>query len=270
VTGLPFSSTSRLSLLRVDAANRCLADEQDRGECPRGRASEGHETSPFEAIHHSAFCRADCGVLEGIMETVRLTAALAGLALMLASLGPQVAASSSSSRVTSPTVVTSYVAEDDQIVLLTLWRGSPGWFLRGNQGGSASAWGSSSSGGARNESIAASFGGLTLNTDIDYQKGVASVHGYDIVLEDTNVVLLDQVDGAAGPQLAATRRFDLSLPKSESGDPVQIAIRRHKELFDYLQCDLELPDAVLPPGPAPLQQYMRSTMIRICDMMRTK
>lgn len=199
---------------------------------------------------------------------VRLIAALLGIAVALGSFGSEMAASSSSSRITSPTVVSSYVADDDQIVLLTLWRGSPGWFFRGgaNGGGGSSSWGSAL--GTRSESTSSTFGGLTLNTDINYQTGIATVQGYDIVLKDTNVVLFDQVDGAAGPQLAATRRFDLSLPKDDSRDPVRIAMHRHKELFDYLQCDTQLPDSVLPPGPAPVQNYLRSTMTLICEMMR--
>jgi hypothetical protein len=193
--------------------------------------------------------------------------AIAGVILALRTLTSGLFASSSASRIISPTVVSSFVADAGEITLLVLWRGSPGWFFRGGPG-HGSGGGGSAGPGTRVEWEYASFGGLTFYVEFDLVGRTVKVQGHDISLNDVNVMLFDSVDSPAGPQLVATRRLDLRLPDGEPGDPVQIAVRRHPELFDYLQCDTPLPPSAMPGGVGePYQQYLQSTMTLLCQQM---
>ena len=199
--------------------------------------------------------------------TVKPMTAIAGVILAFLILTSGVFASSNSSRITSPTVVSSYLVDDaDEITLLVLWRGSPGWFFRGTPGSGSGSGGWAGSGG-RGQSVYAEFGGLTFNMEFDFVANTAKVQGHDISLKETNVMLFDNVDSSTGPLLVAERHLDLRL--TEQGDPVQIAMRRHQELFDYLQCETPLPLSAMPPEqPAPFQQYMQATISLLCQRMR--
>ena len=120
--------------------------------------------------------------------------------------------------------------------LLVLWRGRPAWFTRGGAGHSSGGGGSSSD-GSGGEWI--SYGGLTLGLDI--KADVVRIKDQEISLRDTNVVLVDFVDSTAGATIVATRWIDPHLART--GDPVTAIIKRSPELFDFLRCDLHVPDA---------------------------
>src|SRR5262245_7372319 len=121
---------------------------------------------------------------------MRLMAALIVASLAAFALTAGVSASSSSTRVVSPTVAASYLAEGDESIVLILWGGSPGWFSR--SGGSGGSGGGSSG----VEWLTARFGDLSFGAELNLRAGTGKVQNFDIILRDTNVVLLDQVDGA--------------------------------------------------------------------------
>jgi hypothetical protein len=164
----------------------------------------------------------------------------------------------STSRFVSPTVVASWsshenYADGSTTTLLVLWRGTPGWFSKGGRsGGGGSSGGSSSgsSGGGSHDYQYFSEGGLTFTLEFDYDKKIVKLLNQEISLKDTNAVLVDFVDSTNGPTVVDYRWIDPGPPvppavPDGAPDPIAGVIRRAPDLFEYLQCDLKVPDPVL-------------------------
>jgi hypothetical protein len=141
--------------------------------------------------------------------------------------------------VVSPVVLGTYFARreasgDNVLELLVLWRGSPGWHLRG--AGQRSGGGGDASGRLRSW---ITRGGVTLDALFDGVARFCEIDGTRVPLGDHNVVLVDEVDSTRGPKVIKTMKIDSALP-----DPIQIdaAIRRSAELIEFVRCDLKLPD----------------------------
>jgi len=169
----------------------------------------------------------------------------------------QASGGSSSSRVASPTVVATYRAHDGGdgtsiLDLLVLWRGSPGWFMRVN--GASSGSGLNGGFGQWYSYQWASYSGITLMVEYDSARNTAKIRDREISLNNANVVLIDGVD-SSNPTFLGTQWIDPSL--SGTGDPVPTIMKRSPELFEFLRCDLTLPD--------PAQQMI---LALICGQMR--
>jgi hypothetical protein len=147
--------------------------------------------------------------------------------------------------------------------LLVLWRGSPGWWRQ--RDGAASGGGGSGAGGTMGaggspmvRSAWVSQGGVNLSVRFDPVSRVAWIQDKELPLQDANVVLVDGVDSAAGPQIIRTLRIDpdfdtaIDLPPAmlrarPSGAPrpgtvpTQAFIRRSQELVEFLQCGMLVP-----------------------------
>ena len=184
---------------------------------------------------------------------------------------------SSSSRPLSATVVGTYVARDGELTLLVLWRGSPGWYSGGG-GNSSSGGGGGSAGGREVGSFSMTFSGRTLSIDFDYTARVARLLEQEISLADTNVVLVDEVDGSSGAHIVGRLWVEPKLPETDSSrprtiedDPAITAIRRAPEAGAFLQCDipLSLPTGSRclrgrPHSPRSADQYMQGVLTQIC------
>src|SRR5215203_1802292 len=112
------------------------------------------------------------------------------------------AQTTSSSRPVSATVISTYVARGGELTLLVLWRGSPGWYSGGG-GNSSSGGGGGSAGGREVGSFSMTFGRRTLAIDFDYTARIARLLEQEVSLADTNVVLVDEVDGPSGARIPA-------------------------------------------------------------------
>jgi hypothetical protein len=182
----------------------------------------------------------------------------------------------STSRFVSPTVVASWsshenYADGSRTTLLVLWRGTPAWFSKGGRGRASwsSSGGSSGSGFGSGAGGSGSYayqylseGGLTFTLEFDYDKRVVKMLDQEISLKDTNVVLVDFVDSVNGPTIVDYRWIEPGPPApaavpDAASDPIAGVIRRSPELFDYLQCHLEVTDALL-----------RAYMPVVCGQMR--
>jgi hypothetical protein len=197
-------------------------------------------------------------------------AALASQGLPALDLSAQVRGSTrggrtmSTSRVVSPAVVASWMsrenfADGSGMTLLVLWRGTPGWFSRsaGGSGGRRSSGGGSGSGGSYGfQSV--SEGGLTFMMEFDYDRRIVKMLSQEISLTETNVVLVDFVDGGDGPAIVGFRWIEPAPPST--GDPIAGVVKRAPELFEYLQCDLSVADL---PDPV-----MRAVMPIFCEQLR--
>ena len=182
---------------------------------------------------------------------------------------------SSSSRPLSATVIGTFVARDGELTLLVLWRGSPGWYSGGS---SSSGGGGSASPGQQVGSFSLTFGGRTFSIDFNYTTRLARLLDEEISLTDTNVVLVDDVDGSSGAHIVGRLQVDPKLPEADrSGprtiedDPAILAIRRSPEAGSFLQCDVPLPmptgagaAALDPTVRARLSEYMQGVLTQIC------
>ena len=121
--------------------------------------------------------------------------------------------------------------------LLVVWRGTPGWFARGS--------GNGESGGGNGSSYHSTIhrGDLNLQLDFDFSTRVASIQGKQVQLGDDNAILVDSVDGRAGPQVIKTLRVDTAPPATDGFPRIEEVLRRSPEILSFLQCDARLSDA---------------------------
>jgi hypothetical protein len=166
----------------------------------------------------------------------------------------------SGSRIASPEVVANWMAFEDaagelQLRLLVLWRGSPGWFLGGESTGSSGKAVTADNGGASSIVQHLRYGKLNLEVELDPRKQTAKIATEKVDLADGNVVLVDDVDNPAGPRVLRVLRVNPALSKSVG--KVEEVVRRSPELFEFLRCDVELPDA-----------QAQSLISQVCASMR--
>jgi hypothetical protein len=128
--------------------------------------------------------------------------------------------------------------------LLVLWRGSPGWFLPGGSSSSAS----DIHGGFGNWQATRwmTYGNVTLtmlftsqSKDFDPATTLVKILDRDLALRDTNVVLIDGA-GTGAPTIVGTRYVQ---PRFAGSDAIAAIVKRTPELFEFLRCDVTLPDA---------------------------
>jgi hypothetical protein len=135
-----------------------------------------------------------------------------------------------------------------ELELLVLWRGNTGWFMREGAGETTGgSMGGSGREGDRGTAVATlSFGEVELKLEFDGNTQVARLHGHEVSLGPDNVMLVDEVDGPAGPQIAGTAKVDAQVGEEPSGD-IEVIIRGHPELYDFLRCEIPGPDAAIQP-----------------------
>jgi len=143
----------------------------------------------------------------------------------------------------SPSVMATELCSVDAagrgtLQLLILWRGTPGWFMRGGGGSSSGGGGSMAPGSSMIFSHWISQGGVNLTVRFDPAVRKVWIQDREIALDDANVVLVDGVDSPAGAQIVRTLRIDPEYQTTPRGPvPAQTFIRRSPELVEFLQCD---------------------------------
>jgi hypothetical protein len=210
-------------------------------------------------------CSGPGSVAEGKLASVRLghrraphrypLGGSAAAVFLVAALGwsaemhrPQSVEGSIGSRVVSPAVVATWVVRREpqgtrELELLVLWRGNPGCFMRAGSNGSSGSVSSGSAGDESDRGIVVeqlSYGGIVLDLEFDRTKRTVRVQDHDVILESTNVILVDEVDGATGPQIAGSLRVDPLFP-AEPGE-IEVIIRGNPEIYSFLKCDAKVSD----------------------------
>jgi len=159
---------------------------------------------------------------------------------------------SNASRVISPAVVATWIAEQQRsgaqrLEVLVLWRGRPAWFVGGTN--SSRTWSAGRSGaresGERQGPIdhEASFGDVTLKLRFDPATRMAWVQGREVSLERANVVLVDDVDSPQHLNIVGTRQLD---PELEGAPPrIELLLRRSPELIAFLRCETAVQNPVV-------------------------
>ena len=155
---------------------------------------------------------------------------------------PGTTATSSATQVISPVALVTWVARYGSdgarvLDLLVLWRGSPGWFMRGSQPRGSSGGGS---GGSFHSTI--TYGGLDLQLGFQAETRVAEIQGQSVRLKDANVILVDHVDTSGKLEVVGTMRIDPEFPPTEGPPRIDAVLRRSPEIVSFLRCDARLPD----------------------------
>jgi len=154
---------------------------------------------------------------------------------------------SSGTGVVSPAVVATWIVREapdgvPRLELLVLWRGTPGWFMKSESEGS-SVSGSSQAGGEDGRGVIVErlvYGSVRLDLEFDQRQRSVRLLDHDVSVEFDNVILVDNVDEADGPTIAATRRVEPEFPESPG---VHAIIRRSPDLVEFLRCDARVPDS---------------------------
>jgi hypothetical protein len=171
----------------------------------------------------------------------------------------------------SASVVVTTIAHNESDGTPTLdvavfWRGTPGWFTAGDPGGQSGGGTSTGlpDGRPGPETLFIGVGGLRLEVQFDPGTGRVQIQDQSISLESGNVILVDEVDSAAGPRIVETMRVE---PRF-SGEFVDIdtVVRRHPALFPFLRCDVRFPDQ---PQHSPIEVAMWRQMTDLtCARLR--
>jgi hypothetical protein len=170
--------------------------------------------------------------------------------------------SAGSNRALSSTTVAYWQQQDNgdgtgSLDLLVLWRGTPGWFARGGSSGGGGAHGGF---GQWQGTRWMTYGDVTLtmeftskSKDFDPASTVVKILDLEIPLRDTNVILIDGADSGM-PIIVGTRYIG---PRFTGADAVAATVKRTPELFEFVRCDVTLPDAAI-----------QAMMALICGQMR--
>jgi hypothetical protein len=183
--------------------------------------------------------------------------ALVALTIAITALRVAAQGSYSSDRPVSPTVVASWLTRGDKLTLLVLWRGTPGWFFRGNGNGSGGG------GNLRQEFHQIRYGETTLRIEYDFDKETATIARRELSLREINVVMVDFVDSVNGPTVVDTRYVDPAV--TDTFNASLVVVGREPDLYPYLQCNLSLPGR-----PGPIGQMEQSLISMVCDQLRPR
>lgn len=156
---------------------------------------------------------------------------LLGLSLSLTSwAGPAVAQESGGNktlaRPLSPSVLGTFFFRGNQIDLLVLWRGAPGWLLGSER--------MTTSGTSSSRTLFLTYGPVHLDITFDRAQRIATIDGRQLTLpEPKNTVLVDGV--GTGKLTVSTIAADLSV---DSANPlVADILKRSPEVVAFLRCD---------------------------------
>jgi hypothetical protein len=149
-------------------------------------------------------------------------------------------------RPVSPSVLATIAVRNQNVELLVLWRGRPGWFF---VGASRSA---SYSGGSGPFTATVSYGGIQLSVSYDPEKRIVMAGGLSVPLaEGQNVVLVDTVDQSPW-KIAGV----IGIKARVEGNPsVAALLAESPEIVSFLRCDAPMENAAM----------NRTVLALVCD-----
>ncbi len=141
----------------------------------------------------------------------------------------------SATQIVSPVAAVTWVTypqHSDQLALLVLWRGKPGWFLRRSESRTASVGGDDAE-----FTTTAKYGGIQLDLTIQWATNIARVQGKAVEISHGNVIFVDNIDDLHGANVVGTSSISPELPIPMR---IEAALRRSREIIAFLRCDLRL------------------------------
>src|SRR5258705_2501395 len=162
--------------------------------------------------------------------------------------------SSGTIRVSASVVVTTIGHNEadgtSTLDVAVFWRGTPGWFTAGDPGGQSGGWTSTvlPDGRPGPETHFIGVGGLRLEVQFDPATGRVRIQDQSISSQSGNVILVDEVDSAAGPRLVGTMRVE---PRFTGGFvDISTLVGRDPAPFPFLRCAARFPGS---PQTSPIQ-----------------
>jgi len=142
-------------------------------------------------------------------------------------------------RYVSPTVLATWIKrvgpERELIDVIVLWRGEPGWHLKGSRRGSSS----SATPDVHHTSI--SYGGLDLDMSFNRKRQLVTIGRREVALKpNLNVVLVDRVGTEPIKFKIETLAVEPSLPRH--GPRLERVLGSSPRIVEFLQCHLSLPE----------------------------
>lgn len=146
----------------------------------------------------------------------------------------------------SSSVVASYAmqvreSEMEELLILVLWRGRPGWFA--SAPGQVSGGSSFSSG--RTRTMVSRVGGIDLRLEVEGERQQAFIEGRGVDLRTANVFLVDRIDEPDGPVIVDDFFIEAGLPLTPRAGPERILplLRASPDIIQFLQCGTPMPAA---------------------------
>ena len=165
----------------------------------------------------------------------RVTCGVAAIVLLTAprpsGQSPSTGPTGAQTRPVSASVLATIVTRDQQMQLAVLWRGTPGWFARG-EGHQAASY---SEGNSRVFTATLEYGGIALSVVHEFGSTLARVQDKIVSLPpNTNVILVDNIDSAGGATFPDPVAIDPRLP---AGNPTLASVfGRSPEVVSFLRC----------------------------------
>jgi hypothetical protein len=148
----------------------------------------------------------------------------------------QHAAGTSGSGQLSPSVTATFTARGPSpngpwtLELLVLWRGTPGWL--NTKGMLAGAGADDPAGGGRRLVTQTAFvAGRPVEVQFNPQTREARLRNQVFAVGDSNVLLVDEVDGPGGPKIVGSVRVE---PFMDAGDDIDAFVRQSPRLLKFL------------------------------------
>lgn len=142
----------------------------------------------------------------------------------------------------------------NQLKLLVLWQGTPGWFLGpggvSDSGPQTAIWHTTITRTLENR--VPSGATLTLTLDYDPQRGQVAIQGKWLGLSGNNVVFVNDVDRSNGVGAIGMMRVPAEMPGS-SGQ-IGLVLRQSPEIMTFPTCD----------GTASGDRMQNSRLARLC------
>jgi hypothetical protein len=188
----------------------------------------------------------------------------------IALLGQPQESASCGSNIVSSTVVSTYcghrMGSAEILDLLILWRGTPGWFQR-RGGGSVGTGGSSQLGGDTKGHVSqySTYNDVTIGFDADFDANTVKIGEELIALDSVNTVFVDGVDGPWARRISGTRWIEPTLALTSDMNKMLVLVRRSRELLNYLQCAIPMPEPPLPRFPG-----QRIPIVTVCEKLKPK
>ena len=180
------------------------------------------------------------------------------------------AMSSGTIRISASVVVTTFWHNEadgtSMLDLAVFWRGTPGWSTAGDPGGQSGGGTSTGlpDGRPGPETHFIGVGDLRLEVQFDPGTGRVRIQDQSFSSQSGNVILVDEVDSAAGPRIIGTLRVEPRFPGGFVS--IDTLVRRHPALFPFLRCDARLPDQ---PQHSPIEVAMWRQMTDLtCARLR--
>jgi hypothetical protein len=148
--------------------------------------------------------------------------------------------------------------------LFIMWRGSPGWFQRSENGvKTPEVVRDFALGKPGRVAQYRTYGDVTAGFDADFADRKVTIDHVAIPLVSHNAILVDHVDVPHIRGIATTFRVDTTLP--QGADANLILARRSAAIRQALQCDISLPSAPSALGTPVLHRWHVPT---VCDLLR--